>query len=758
MITTEPFAQTEPTNVEKLRGLPWSIAGDTSVTIFSQLIFFGSIFILFLDKLGLNKTEIGSLLSLIPFAGTLALFIAPVAARFGYKRTFVTFFGIRKVVTSFLLFTPWVATTFGTAAASLFVAAITAGFALCKAIADTVAYPWVQEYIPDSVRGKYYATSNLFCTIASFLVVVVAGFVIERASGLTGFMILISAGVVAGFVAVWSYAHVPGGARRSTAAGVDIRKVLAVARDRNFQRYMLGVGLIIVGFTPLLSFLPLFMRQVVGLSESDVVRLPTGALVGGLLAGYLWGWASDRYGSKPVMMVGLVIRLFLPVLWFLLPHHAQWSLYFALGIAVLQGIGDVGWAIGSARLLFVNVVPSAQSMEYMALYYALAGVITGTSQILGGWALDAMMGLDIPIGAMHLDQYTVLMVSAFVLTAGSLSIFGRVRGDSGVSTGQFAGLFLQGNPLRAFESMIRYHRAQDERDVVFMTERMGQTQSHLTVDELLDALRDPRFNVRYEAIISIARMRSDPRLTDALIEVMRGKSPALSVIAAWALGRTGDARALPPLREGLNSTYRSIQSHCARALATLGDKASIPEFLTRLQHESDYGQQIAYASALGKLKANEATPALLALLQGADDQSTQMELALAVARTVGDEHYFIQLLRQTRSEAGTALAQALGNLRRKISKLSADDAQTLAMLDTGSDRLARQDLAGGAAQLQALIAALPLNKLSPAAVAVLAACATQLQQVGAARIEYLLLILHTLHAVEEGPVPTGKGP
>lgn len=751
MITTASPIQPEPTNVEKLRGLPWSIAADTSITIFSQLIFFGSVFILFLDKLGLNKTEIGSLLSLIPFAGTLALFIAPAAARFGYKRTFVTFFGLRKVITCFLLLTPWVAASFGTGVASLFVAAITAGFALCKATADTAAFPWVQEYIPDSVRGKYYATSNLFCTIASFLVVVIAGFVIEQTTGLTGFMILISAGLVAGFISVWAYAQVPGGAPRAAAAGVDLRRVLAVARDANFRRYMLGVGLIIVGFTPLLSFLPLFMRQTVGLSESNVVRLSIGALAGGLVAGYLWGWASDRYGSKPVMMSGLIIRLLLPVLWFVMPQHSEWSLPFALGIAVLQGIGDVGWAIGSARLLFVNVVPAAQSTEYMALYYALAGLITGTSQMLGGRALDAMAGFSVQIGSWQLDQYTVLMALALLLTAVSLWIFRQVRGDSGVSTGQFAGLFLQGNPLRAFESMIRYHRAHDERAAVFMTERLGQAQSHLTVDELLDALRDPRFNVRYEAIISIARMRPDPRLTDELIGIMQGKSPALSVIAAWALGRMEDARAVPPLRQGLDSTYRSIQSHCARSLATLGDRQSIPILLTRLQDEPDYGLRIAYASALGKLKAHEATPVLLPLLQDADDESIRMELALAVARTVGDEHYFIQLLRQARTETGTALAQAAASLRRKISKLAGEQGQAMVALDRASDRLARNDLVGGAENLRELIEHLPPERLTDGAKVVINACATQMAHLGAARLEYLLLVLHTLHELPEKP-------
>jgi len=573
-------------------------------------------------------------------------------------------------------------------------------------------------------------------------------------------MILIGAGIVAGFVSVWSYAHVPGGARRADASKVDIRKVLAVGRDPNFRSYMLGIGLIIVGFTPLLSFLPLFMGQVVGLSESEIVRLPTGALAGGLLAGYLWGWASDRYGSKPVMMSGLIIRLLLPIFWFLLPQNSVWSFPIALGIAVLQGIGDVGWAIGSARLLFVNVVPSNQSMEYMALYYALAGVITGLSQMLGGRLLDALGTLHMQLGTFRIDQYTVLMVSAFLLTAAGLWSFRQVRGDSGVSTGQFAGLFLQGSPIRAFESMIRYHRAQDERSAVFMTARMGQTQSRLTVDELLDALGDPRFNVRYEAIISIARMQPDPQLTDALIGVMRGKSPALSVIAAWALGRTGDARSLPPLREGLDSSYRSIQSHCARSLATLGDHESIPDLLARLRAESDYGLLIAYASALGKLQASEATDDLLVLLRDADDESIQMELALAaariVARTSGDEHYFIQLVRHTRKETGTGLAQALVALRRKVSRLVQADPDALAALDSSSDLLARNNLTEGALRLGELIERLPLDKLPAAPATVLGACARQLAAGESVRVEYLLLVLHTLHALEEVAINTSK--
>ena len=96
----------EPTTIEKLRGLRWSIASNSANTVFAQYTFFGSIFVLFLNELELNKGQIGFLLSLLPFTGLISILIAPAVARFGYKRTYVTAWTARTVVASFLLPTP----------------------------------------------------------------------------------------------------------------------------------------------------------------------------------------------------------------------------------------------------------------------------------------------------------------------------------------------------------------------------------------------------------------------------------------------------------------------------------------------------------------------------------------------------------------------------------------------------------------------------------------------------------------------------
>ncbi len=48
----------QPTNAEKMRKLPWSIATDTTSSVYAQLTFFGSVFVLFLNELDLSKSQI----------------------------------------------------------------------------------------------------------------------------------------------------------------------------------------------------------------------------------------------------------------------------------------------------------------------------------------------------------------------------------------------------------------------------------------------------------------------------------------------------------------------------------------------------------------------------------------------------------------------------------------------------------------------------------------------------------------------------
>lgn len=738
----------EPTNAEKIRLLPWNTALNAANTIFAQFTFFGPAFVLFLSELNFNNTEIGFLLSTMPFFGLVALFIAPAVARFGYKRTFVTFFAIRKVVTAFLLLVPWVMVQFGGSVLLIYISAIMMGFALCRAIAETGIYPWAQEYIPNSIRGKYAAVNDIFSRIAAVIATGVASYVLEQNAGLDRFMFLFAVGLIFGAIAVWTSTHIPGGApvKDDSAEKMSYGDLVKAARDSNFVLYLAAFSLIVIGTTPMLSFLPLFMRERVGLSDSVIVLLQMGTLFGGLTSTYLVGWAADRYGSKPVMISGIILKLLLPIGWALMPRASDLSAPVAFALSIVFGIGEIAWAIGVTRLLYVGVVPADKKAQYMAVFYAAMGIIGGISQLAGGWFLDLSKNISGQFVGIVLDPFTPLFVLGLVLPAISIWLFQRVKADSNVGVAEFAGMFIRGNPFMAFESMVRYYRAKDEHKTVIMTERLGQTKSPLMVDELLEALRDPRFNVRFEAIISSARMPPDPRLVEALINILKGTELSLTVISAWALGRIGDTNALPALREGLDSEYRSIRAHCARALGTLKDRSVIPELDKRLQTETDKGLQVAYAAALGNLGAEEAAGTLFTVLKKTENEGARMELSLSVARLIGEEQRFIRLLRQMRQDTATAEAQAVIALRRKFAKAPNPELKTV--IEGCADTLAHGEFDRGAEMLSRLISLLPEDTTEDIVMRILHECAERLDEFGARRVEYIVLTLHALAAVE----------
>ena len=146
------------------------MASETFGSAYGVLVL-GSILVLFLDELGLRKEQIGLLNGLIFLPGPIALFIAPYLARFGSKRSLIIFYGARKIVAALLILTPGVFAAWGESVAFAYVFAVMVLYGLCRVIAETAFYPWIQEFVPDRVRGQYMAVCNIAGTLTGILAV-----------------------------------------------------------------------------------------------------------------------------------------------------------------------------------------------------------------------------------------------------------------------------------------------------------------------------------------------------------------------------------------------------------------------------------------------------------------------------------------------------------------------------------------------------------------------------------------------------------
>lgn len=408
--------------------LPWIISHDTLNQMFSALTYFGPVFVLFLSELGLPKTQIGFLLSLLPFCGPLALFVAPAVARAGVKRVFLVCWSGRTAVTALFLLVPWVAPQTGAETTFAVVAALVMAFALLRAVGETAFYPWFQEMVPPAIRGRFSGIRDLFGLLGTGVSLVAASYAIEHVTGIAGYVLVIGAGVVIGFISVLCAFPIPGGApgrRRYTSHSRALRQALD---DRVFRIYLAATGLTILGgYSMVYAFVPLFMKEQVGLPDSDILLLQVVSHCAGLLSCYAWGWAADRYGSKPVVMWAVGLMVLVPLCWWVMPRHHALSFAAGAAIALLWGVFNAGWSVGEQRLFYVDVIPPEKKTEYVAVFYAWMGLLGGLGPIAAGVALDAFDGpsghwLGLPVG-----PFTPVFVVGAVLLGTSVLIMSRLK-------------------------------------------------------------------------------------------------------------------------------------------------------------------------------------------------------------------------------------------------------------------------------------------------------------------------------------------
>ncbi|MBN1941727.1 MAG: MFS transporter [Phycisphaerae bacterium] len=732
------------TDAQKMRHLPWLLAFQVLGAFACNLCIFGSVIALFFDALGMDKTQIGFLFALLPILGILAPFISSFTARLGYKRSSIFFLGFRMFFVAVFLLLPMVRGRFGPSGAFVLIACVMAVFGFFRVIGENGFIGWMQEAVPKRIRGKYTSMEFLSAMAGVFGAFLLAGLVLEDNADLGRYLWLIAGGVVLGLLSTFLFLPVPGGApvRRDPEHRVSLRSVVSTLRDANFRRLTFGVGLGIFGITSTMTFLPLFLTERAGFTAGGALLTQNAMLIGMIVFSYFWGWASDRYGSKPVLVTGMLLMSVLLLSWVALPHHHSLSGAIAAGLFFLIGMANVAYHIGVNRQLYL-IMPTDRKEHYIPAYYVIFNVSNGLAMLLGGLALDRCKTLTQRFNAVSFDPYLPLFVMSALCCIAAAWVFQRMHFRGDMETRRFAGLFVQGNPFTAMGLLMRHRWIGEEHERVSFVEKLGDVKSPLTAEELIEALHDPSFHVRYEAVNSIARTPSRPELVEAMIDVLHKGETELRASAIWALSRLGDRQALPALRETLRCEYPLLCSRAARALGVMGDAESIPALRIGLRDDQNPDLKVAYAAALGALHDRESVEEICTLLDEAQSEVYRAELSLALARLLGGGHRFSLLWRRVRKDTPAGVSAELLDLARPIARWVKKDPDVAAIIENASRVLAHEGLDAGGKALAELAAHLPLQNTFVAQ-AILTHCAAQLRTGGPARPEYILLILHAL--------------
>jgi MFS family permease len=159
-------------------------------------------------------------------------------------------------------------------------------------------------------------------------------------------------------------------------AFTDVRGYPAVVR-------FLGFGAVFYfGYNLMKNLQSLYMEKALGFTPGEVGQLVVIIVVMEVLFALVWGWAADRYGKKPTLMLAMGALSLAYLLLALV--RTRWQVYAILPLAAAA---DVSIYILPIALLS-DLVPKERSANFIGLYLLTGAAMSVVAPVLAGQVFD----------------------------------------------------------------------------------------------------------------------------------------------------------------------------------------------------------------------------------------------------------------------------------------------------------------------------------------------------------------------------------
>jgi MHS family proline/betaine transporter-like MFS transporter len=128
-----------------------------------------------------------------------------------------------------------------------------------------------------------------------------------------------------------------------------------------------------------------FFHEINGVSQSTALNINTVSMVVLLVVLPLAAWASDRFGRRPLLIIGTALLVFGSVPFFGLMHSASIEQMIAGELGFVLGVGLMGGGLAGAN---VELVPHQVRCTGLAFAYnASVGWFGGTTPLIATWLI-----------------------------------------------------------------------------------------------------------------------------------------------------------------------------------------------------------------------------------------------------------------------------------------------------------------------------------------------------------------------------------
>ncbi|MDE2126902.1 MAG: MFS transporter [Armatimonadetes bacterium] len=573
--------------------------------------------------LGAGSVEIGLLTAIPAFAGLVQLLASWFARDVSARRPFTAWYTAagRALWLPILIF-PLVLPA--PAALILFLALFTASNILVN-VPQAAFVAWLSDLVPSDFRGRFFGRRNMVASLAAMAVSLPAALWLDRCQRhghtIMGFGTVFGVSLVAAAAAFAVTMRQP--EPPPTPPDNESRPsnpwsyLLQPLEDRNFRRFVVFSTMFAVGQFIAAPFFNVYALQVLHLSYFALQVYA--AIVSGatLLALPLWGYLSDKFGNRPLLVIAALGVVTLPVSWAATqPGHALLNATLLTELNIGSGIFWAGIALVQFNLV-IAIAPAGKMPVYAALMAAATGVAGGVAPMLGGALMQALAHWHAQFAGLHITRYHIIFLLASALRLATIPLLKGVEDPGAASTRSVIRQIGAVRPGK-WRHIRNLQRPGGEATRLRAAEALGESATRLASNEMAAGLQDPSPAVRKAAAQALDQI-GGPQAVRALSGALSDAAPEVRAIAVHTLseGETA-ANWEPELVAALDDWAVAVRLAAARSLA----RRSLPRAADALERAMDR------ALAAGIDGSDVAAACLAALARCAPDRAESRANAL----------------------------------------------------------------------------------------------------------------------------------
>lgn len=514
-------------------------------------------------------------------------------------------------------------------------------------------WAWFNSIVPSNRRSAYFGKRSALAqssNVITFFLATIALDVFSRQAFYAFGVIYLIAGVF-GIIEPILHLSVPEPA--STMAGkVKLRPstFFQPFSDPNFRTHCIVAGVSLMGIN---ISAPFFVPMITDPMKIGAPNIWLGIIfaisqIMWVIMIPFWGTMMDRFGRKPVTMVGMLFPLSYIGYLFLTPQNYHIMLPL---IALVGGFFSPAMYEGLNQVM-LSLVPKRNQTAYIAWYWALLGMIQGLGPVFGGYLLETT-------GSISLLVFSTLstIFLAFIL-------FSTVKTGKELKFSALMSTISSPGILKAYFNIPIIGKSTDRNKVEKALSTMRSSQGSLALEEIVIRLDDADSEVREEAVKALGRI-GGADAEQVLISYLQSRDSLVRIECARALGRLGSRTAVPVLIDVLYEEDERLVEAAARALGKIDSEESSGALMTLINEPRSVMVKVTSAEGLsGKQERLVILQKILSLYDQATNPVIRKQLLIAIGNIIGRSGEFYTYL------TGTELAreEAVTKLFRSVSR------------------------------------------------------------------------------------------